>query len=107
VVITERQWTYIKSKQSHVDSQGNHYVIEGQPAVPFTSTAQKAQATVFEFLSGPENNRDSPFGRLVGVAREGATVDAIRPSETIAQDANLSGQWTAVQTFMNHDNTEG
>lgn len=94
---------------NYIDKHGDHYVIEGEPAVDnLRTTAKKAGAFLNEELfSSGVRNRDSQFGRLVATEREGKPKDRERPFENIYEAEDLSREWNTIRATTQMVNERG
>jgi len=65
---------------NYIDSNGNHYTLQGIPEHRFDHNREKAGAFVSEeVLSNGERNTDSPFGRLQAEKLQSADNGPVAP----------------------------
>ena len=93
---------------NYVDSNGNHYTLQGIPQHKFEHNAEKARAFLSEEgLSSGEENTDSPFGRLQAIGLRSADDGLPVPHTVIAEGDDLSSQWNRMVDFENEMNSTG
>lgn len=94
---------------NYIDSNGNHYTLEGMPERKFNRNAEKLLAALREeVLSSGANNTDSRFQRLQAESREiKSNRAATGPRTMIAEGNDLSSAWAKMVRLGDEVNSTG
>ncbi|MBA2399325.1 MAG: hypothetical protein H0V72_11600 [Bradyrhizobium sp.] len=96
---------------NYIDSDGEHYTLQGMPEHKFDRNAAKLIAFIQEegWPGGGANNADSPFQRLRAEQKASKASDPSisLPSTLIAEGDDLRSRWERMTSFGDEVNSKG
>jgi hypothetical protein len=94
---------------NYIDSNGDHYTLQGIPEHRFDHNIDKLKAFVREeIFSDGAKNTDSPFQRLQADAEgKDRDVSLSRPYTMVAEGDDLGSRWALMKDFADEVNSTG